>query len=140
MNDGDFNNGMVMDLSEVDNLFRSSENTPTGVSGNGVGGISSTSSNADAGAGAGGRPAEDGANAKWMETLPLDKVVVEPSRKVRICCSLVLWLVRTGRGGIGSLTCFCQMSEEVNPANLMCCACVAWSQVGWVALFFLHLP
>lgn len=75
----DFGSGnTVMDLSEMDNMFPSTG----GATGSGVSAGSGDSS-ADAGAG-GGQPPQERAPSQWTaeEVLPMEKVVIEPSRKV----------------------------------------------------------
>ena len=91
---GDFNSGnMVMDLSDVDNLFRSTE--PEGKASTGVGSHASAGSGSSADAGAGGSQDQGGVPAqsqKWAseDMLPMEKVVIEPSRKVSLISRLNL--------------------------------------------------
>ena len=86
---GDFNSGnMVMDLSDVDNLFRSTEAEARATMGAGAESNASAGSagSSSADAGAGGRQELGGVaqDQKWVSEgmLPLEKVVIEPSRKV----------------------------------------------------------
>lgn len=79
--DGEFSSGNVMDLADVDNLFRSGdgEGGGTAVPARSVSGISGTS--ADAGAGS----RHETGSARWMsQGLAMEKVGVEPSRKVKV--------------------------------------------------------
>lgn len=80
--DGEFSSGNIMDLADVDNLFRSGEGNSVGNGGPSRqhGDILGTSADA----GAGGR-SQESSSARWMsESMSMDKVVVEPSRKVCI--------------------------------------------------------
>lgn len=88
---GDFNSGnMVMDLSDVDNLFQSTE--PEGKAATGEGSHASAgSAESSADAGAGGRQEQGGrvcaaSSQKWASEgmLPMEKVMIEPSRTVRL--------------------------------------------------------
>lgn len=84
--DGEFSSGNIMDLADVDNLFRSGDGNSVGNGGPSRqhSGISGTSADA----GAGGR-SQESSSARWMsETMPMDKVVVEPSRKVWVMSRL----------------------------------------------------
>lgn len=89
--DGEFSSGNIMDLADVDNLFRSGDcnSTVNGAPSRHQSGISTTSADA----GAGGKSQETG-SARWMsDSMSMEKVMVEPSRKV---CTLVTSCVAKG--------------------------------------------
>lgn len=100
---GDFNSGnMVMDLSDVDNLFRSTEPEGKAATGDGSHG-SADSAESSADAGAGGRQEQGGRvsaapSQKWASEgmLPMEKVMIEPSRTV----SLVFQVSRARAPGL----------------------------------------
>lgn len=90
---GDFTGGnMVMDLSDVDNLFRSTEPEGKPAAGEGGSHVSAGSAGSSADAGAGSRQEQSGGGGvraapqshKWTSEgmLPMEKVAIEPSRKV----------------------------------------------------------
>lgn len=96
--DGEFSSGNIMDLADVDNLFRSGDGNST-VNG-GPSRQQSGISNTSADAGAGGKSQETG-SARWMsDSMSMEKVMVEPSRKV---CIQLTFFPGGGKGGGGGV-------------------------------------
>lgn len=98
---------MVMDLSDMDNLFRSTEGEAGGTAGNGSNG--SSGSSADAGAGARQQQQQDiYVPSKWPVpegVLPLEKVIIEPSRKVGGLPGAADWVVCARERSVESIGC-----------------------------------